>query len=132
MGRLTYTVIKDEKQYSDYCKKVKTLLVEDEKAHADEIELLFVLIEHWDSQHAIFTHLDPIQLLRELMSDHELRAKDLVSILNLSKGTVSKILNYQKGLSKESIRRLSSYFKMSQEAFNRPYTMAKDGLTAKV
>ena len=44
-------------------------------------------------------------------------------ILDLSKGTISKILNYQKGLSKDTIRKLSDYFKINQEAFNRPYKL---------
>ena len=33
------------------------------------------------------------------------------------------ILNYHKGLSKETIRKISDYFKVSQEAFNRPYKL---------
>ena len=57
------------------------------------------------------------------MEENSLKPKDLVEILELSKGTVSKILNYHKGLSKETIRKLSQYFKISQEAFNRPYRL---------
>jgi HTH-type transcriptional regulator/antitoxin HigA len=60
------------------------------------------------------------------MSEHQLKAKDLVDICGLSKGTISKILNYQKGLSKDSIRSLSNYFKVSQEAFNRPYLLRNE------
>jgi len=33
------------------------------------------------------------------------------------------MLNYKKGLSKEAIRKLSAYFKVSQEAFNRPHKL---------
>jgi HTH-type transcriptional regulator/antitoxin HigA len=47
----------------------------------------------------------------------------VVDILPLSKGLVSDILNYKKGLSKEIIRVLSGYFKVNQEAFNRPYKL---------
>ena len=50
----------------------------------------------------------------------------LVEILILSKGTVSKILNYRKGLSKETIRKLSIYFKVSQDLFNRPYKLVSE------
>ncbi len=57
------------------------------------------------------------------MEEHKMKAKDLVEVLNLSKGTVSKILNYQTGLSKETIRKLSERFKLNQEAFNRPYRL---------
>lgn len=57
------------------------------------------------------------------MHENNLKAKDLVAVLGLSKATISKILNYQKGLSKDTIRKLSAYFKVSQEAFNRPYRL---------
>ncbi len=38
-------------------------------------------------------------------------------------GTFSKILNYHIGLSKETIRTLSEFFKMTQKTFNRPYEL---------
>ena len=60
------------------------------------------------------------------MENHDLQAKDLVAIMDLSKGTISKILNYHKGLSKDTIRKLSDYFKVSQEAFNRPYELINE------
>lgn len=57
------------------------------------------------------------------MADHNIKHKDLVDVLVISKGYVSDILNYKKGLSKEVIRKLASHFKISQEAFNRPYKL---------
>ena len=48
---------------------------------------------------------------------------DLAEVLGVSKGLVSDILNYKKGLSKEIIRTLASFFKVTQEAFNRPYRL---------
>ncbi len=55
------------------------------------------------------------------MDEHNMKAKDIVDILDISKGYVSDILNYKKGLSKDVIRKLAEHFKLSQEAFNRPY-----------
>jgi len=60
------------------------------------------------------------------MEEHNMKPKDLTEILGLSKGTVSKILNYRKGLSKETIRKLSDHFKVFQEAFNRPYRLVNE------
>ena len=57
------------------------------------------------------------------MTEHQLKNKDLVGILGVSKGLVSDILNYKKGLSKEIIRNLAKHFSLSQEAFNRPYQL---------
>lgn len=116
-----YTVIKTEKQYKEYCKVLEDLVVHDNEKLYDEIELLNLLIEKWDQDHQTFRDLDPIELLKALMEENKLKSKDIADILNLSKGTISKILSYQKGLSKQSIRKLSEYFKVAQEAFNRPY-----------
>ena len=123
MESLKYTVIKDQEQYEKYCDILESLLLQDEFEVRDEIDLLTLLIEKWDKEHNTFDDLDPVELLKRLMEEHHLKAKDLTEILDLSKGTVSKILNYQKGLSKETIRKLSDYFKLSQEAFNRPYKL---------
>lgn len=123
METLKYTVIKDVKQYIMYCDILEELILNDNRATKDEIELLTLLIEKWDNEHSTFDESDPIQLIKALMDEHDLKAKDLVEILNLSKGTISKILNYHKGLSKDTIRKLSDYFKLSQEAFNRPYKL---------
>lgn len=129
-ANLKYRIIKNEKQYTNYCKELEKLLIKNRKSDQDEIELLTLLIEKFDEEQYQLPDMDPIQLVKYLMSEHNLIAKDLCQILELSKGTVSKILNYQKGLSKETIRRLSSYFKLNQDAFNRPYKL-KDPLNRK-
>lgn len=126
METLKYTVIKDPEQYEKYCDILENLVLQEEQEVQDEIDLLALLIEKWDNEHNTFDDLDPIELLKRLMEEHNLKAKDLTEILGLSKGTVSKILNYHKGLSKDTIRRLSDYFKLSQEAFNRPYKLINE------
>ena len=123
MATLKYTIIKTEKQYFEYCKIHERLGFQDKDKLVDEIELLDLLIEKWDEEHNTFDELDPVKLLKGLMEENQLKSKDMVEILGISKGTVSKILNYQKGFSKVSIRKLSAHFKMYQEAFNRPYPL---------
>lgn len=125
MKTLKYTIIKSPTQYNEYCKVMEDLLggIDTDKDATDEIELLTLLIEKWDAENSIFNELAPVELLQSLMHDHKLKAKDLVGILGISKGLVSDILNCKKGLSKDIIRTLSEYFKVSQEAFNRPYKL---------
>lgn len=120
---MKYKIIKTEDQYDQYCKKLYKLLQTDPIKNEDEVELLTLLIEKYDEENYPIDQLDPIQLLKALMRDHKLKSKDLVQLLGLSKGTVSKMLNYQKGLSKSTIRILSNHFKLKQEAFNRPYKL---------
>ena len=119
------TIIKSVKQYKEYCDALDKLLEKagNSKAVQDEIELLTLLIERWDAEHTTLNEVDPIELLHSLMHDQKMKAKDLVGILGVSKGLVSDILNYKKGLSKEIIRILFAHFKVSQEAFNRPYKL---------
>jgi HTH-type transcriptional regulator / antitoxin HigA len=124
MEALKYKVIKTKSQYNQYCKELENLLEKGgSKAVQDEVDLLTLLIEKWDNEHNSFEEIDPIRLLHSLMEERNIKPKDLVHLLGVSKGYVSEILHYKKGLSKEAIRKLSDYFKVSQEAFNRPYKL---------
>jgi len=125
MASLKYKVITSKSQYKEYSNALEDLVFSGSKDRntKDEIALLNVLIEKWDDEHNTFDELDPVQLLHSLMQDHNMKAKNLVELLGISKGYVSDILNYKKGLSKDVIRKLADHFKMSQEAFNRPYKL---------
>jgi HTH-type transcriptional regulator/antitoxin HigA len=117
MSLLKYKVITSREQYYEYSDTLERLVLArvTTKALQDEIDLLTVLIERWDDDHNSFVSdpfADPISILRSLMDDRGMRAKDLVSILGVSKGLVSHILSYRKGLSKDNIRILSDYFKV--------------------
>ena len=126
MKTLKYTIIKTKRQYNEYCNIIEELLTQDNKNISDEIDLLNLLIEKWDAEHNSFDDLNPVELIKALMEENNLKSKDLIEILDLSKGTISKILNYHKGLSKDTIRKLSHFFKVSQEAFNRPYKLVNE------
>ena len=123
MEALKYKVISSNTQYKEYSKILENLIFSDfkNKNLNDEIALLTLLIEKWDNDHNSYNDLDPVQLLQSFMESHQLKAKDLVDMLGVSKSYVSEILNYRKGFSKVVIRKLAAYFKVSQEAFNRPY-----------
>lgn len=127
METLKYTVIKNEEQYKGYCNELREIVIQNSKENnpiiEDQIDLLTLLIETWDEQHNTLGDLDPIQLLKSLMKDYKMKSNDLAKILRTSKSLISSMLNYRRGLSKEIIRKLSAHFKLSQEAFNRPYKL---------
>jgi len=118
-------VIRNLEQYNNYCNELIAMLEsENPDQYEEEIDLLTVLIEHYDAEHStIRGDADPVELLKLLMKDHRMKAKDLAELLNVSKGYVSEMLNYKKGMSKEVIRKLATRFAMRQEAFNRPYRL---------
>lgn len=125
MKTLQYKIIKTDAQYNRYCDVLEALVDSGKKTKAvqDEIELLNLLIEKYDADHNSFDDADPIELLKSLMKEHKMKAVDLANLLDVSEGLVSDMLNYKKGLSKDTIRILSERFKLNQEAFNRPYEL---------
>ena len=126
MSELKYKVITSKSQYKQYCNQLEALIFSDKaknKNCKEEIALLTLLIAKWDLEHNTFNEVDPIKLLHSFMVEHNMKAKDLVNFLAVSKGYVSDILNYKKGLSKDVIRKLAEQFKVNQEAFNRPYKL---------
>ena len=125
MNQLKYTIIKSKLQYNEYCKILEDFVFRNSKSARvqDEIELLTFLIEKWDQEHGQFMDLDPVSLLKSFMDAHHIKAIELSGILGISRGHMSDILHYKKGLSKEVVRKLSSYFKVRQDAFNRAYDL---------
>ncbi len=125
METLKYKIITSEEQYDKYCKILEELVFQESKSTEvqEEIDLLVLLVEKWDEEHNIFQEPDPVALLKSLMKDHKMKSVDLAKTLQVSPGLISDIVNYKKGFSKEVIRKLAELFKLSQEAFNRPYQL---------
>ena len=129
MDTLKYKVIKSRKQYNVYCRQLEFLLTKGgkNKLLREEADLLKLLVQKWDQDHNSFHEVEPIVLLKSLMESNNMKAADLANLLGVSKGLVSDILNYKKGLSKAIIRKLSEAFKVSHEAFNRHYELTGAG-----
>jgi len=125
MESLHYKVIKSQKQYKEYCNILEGMVMTKKKTQSlqDEIDLLTLLIEKWDEKHNAFSEADPVELLIYLMKVNKLKAVNLSQELEISKSLLSDILHYRRGLSREVIRKLASRFRVSQEAFNKPYKL---------
>lgn len=121
-----FKVIKSKEQYMDYTAKLIKLWENPTDENEDARELLDVLIETWERENSKHENTDPVELIKFLMDNHNLKREHMMEILDVSKSTLSKILNYKKGLSKTVIRKLSEKFKISQEAFNRPYPIKSE------
>jgi len=121
------TNIQSLAQYNHYCTLLEELVFNETKTDAteDEIELLTRLIETFDQQNNSFDASDhtPVSLLKYLMEGRQMKARDLAEQLEVSKGLISDILNYKKDLSNDVVRKLSTLFKVHQEAFNRPFLL---------
>lgn len=89
----------------------------------DLIEVIELVISEYNERMFAVADSDPISFLKDLMETHSLNQQDLCEILGISKSSVSLIMNYQRGLSKDVIRKLSAHFSMRHEAFNRSYKL---------
>lgn len=128
MANLTYTVIKDEEQYYEYCEILEELVFSDEAEECeDEIELLTLLIRTWDDEHRLAKEMDPVELIKSLKKDHELSQNELAEIAGIGKSYISEILNYKKRMSKKVIRNLAEHFKIQQSALNQEYRLEGEG-----
>jgi HTH-type transcriptional regulator/antitoxin HigA len=117
---MKYTIIKSKKQYFEYCSRIELLgeIKKKSKDITDEIELLQLLIDKYDSEQIQRNSIPPHELLKALMTEHGMKGIDLARLLQVSPGLVSDMLNGKKALSKNSIRILSEHFRVKQEAFN--------------
>ncbi|MFM7023595.1 MAG: type II toxin-antitoxin system HigA family antitoxin [Flavobacteriales bacterium] len=126
---MKYTRITTKTQYREYCKKYEkiiTLCVSRglDETKNEEAELLFVLIKDYDERHSYKTvKSNPVEFIRHLMEDNKISAARLAMEIGVSKGTISDILNYKKGMGKTFIRKTAEYFKIDQAKLNVKYNL---------
>ncbi len=122
---IKYKIIKSLSQYNEYCNKHEALLLEDEEANLDEIELLELLIEDYDQRKMKEKGdvLNPVELLRSLMGDSNISQSELAKSLDVSRQLINDFLNYRRNISKGMVLKLAKYFSMTQEAFSRRYEL---------
>jgi HTH-type transcriptional regulator/antitoxin HigA len=98
MANLKYTVVKSDSQYYKYCDILEELVQSglNSPDAVNEYELLYLLISDWDDKHSLRPDLDPIELVKVLMEEHNLNQTELADIAGIGKSYVSQILHYKK------------------------------------
>jgi HTH-type transcriptional regulator / antitoxin HigA len=85
-------------------------------AEKELAELLTLLIENFEETRYRLPRAKPLEALRFLMEQHELKQKDLVKVFGTA-SIVSEVLSGKRELNKEHIKRLSRRFHVSPELF---------------
>jgi HTH-type transcriptional regulator / antitoxin HigA len=85
-------------------------------AEKELAELLTLLIENFEETRYRLPRAKPLEVLRFLMEQHQLKQKDLVKVFGTA-SVVSEVLSGRRELNKEHIRRLSRRFRVSPELF---------------
>lgn len=91
---------------------------------ADELEVLAVLIEAYETKHYPIGPVEPVEFLKAFM-EHTGRTQPDLAALFGSAPRASEILNKRQALTVEMIHRLASEWKIPAEALVSPYSIAE-------
>lgn len=89
---------------------------------ADRLDVLAMLIEHYERQHYPIPDPDPVDFLNHVMEARGLSRKDMETYIG-PRGRVSDILNRVRPMTLDMIRRLSSGLQLPAEVLIRPYPL---------
>ena len=99
-------IIKNKKQYKEYLQRVDDLMnkkVKKNTPQGDQLELLLLLIKHYENENFPIDYPDPIDIIKLTMLEKGVRNKDLVGKIG-SKGYISSILSKRKPLTLETAK----------------------------
>jgi HTH-type transcriptional regulator/antitoxin HigA len=89
------------------------------RAEKELAELWTLLIEDFESKRYELPQAKPLDVLRFLMEQQELKQKDLVDVFG-TRSIVSEVLSGKRKLNKDHIERLSRRFHVSPDVFFKP------------
>jgi len=96
---------------------------------AERLEVLTLLVEHYEKTHFSISDPDPIEFLEHVMDARGLTRKDLEPMIG-RRGRVSEILKRARPLTLEMIRRLVSQLNLPAEVLVRPYALREEFIEA--
>lgn len=115
-------VIKTRKDYEAATARLAEIF--DAKAgskEADELEVLAILVDHYEEKRFPIENPDPIEAIKFRMDQLGLKQKDLEKIVGY-KSRVSEILNRKRKLTLGMIRKLSTALSISPEILMQNYS----------
>lgn len=86
------------------------------RAERELADLITLLVENFEEQHYQLPKASPLEAVRFLMDQHNLRQKDMLDVFG-TRSVASEVLSGKRELSKEHIRRLSERFSVPVEIF---------------
>ena len=122
--------IHNKKEYKAALIEIEQLWTAPAKsAEADRLDVLALLVEHYEKTHFPIADPDPIEFIEHVMESRGLSRKDLEPVIG-PRGRVADILNRTRPLTLEMIRRLVSQLNLPAEVLVKPYAMRKDLMAA--
>jgi HTH-type transcriptional regulator / antitoxin HigA len=111
-------VIDGEEEHRRDIEILERLTAQETVSEAEKklIALLTVLVEQFENKNYPVLDVGPLDIIRHLMEEHQLRQKDLTDVFG-TESIVSDVLNGKRDLNKDHIKRLSERFKVSPAVF---------------
>lgn len=98
-------------------------------AEAERLDLLTLVVAHYEKTHVPMADPDPIELIEHVMESRGLSRKDLEPMIG-PRGRVADILNKTRPLTLEMIRRLVDQLNLPADVLVKPYLLREELLAA--
>ena len=122
--------IRNKKQYKAVLNEIEQLwLAPATSREAERLDLLCLLVEHYEKTHFPIDDPEPIEFIQHVMESRGLSRKDLEPMIG-PRGRVADILNKTRPLTLEMIRRLVTQLNLPADVLVKPYALRKELLAA--
>lgn len=109
-------VIKNKTDYEKALKSMEAVFDEKKGPLAEYAETLAILIEHYEEELYPIKEASPLEILKFLMQQNNLKQKDLIGVFG-GKSAVSEILNDKRPMNLKHIRKLAEKFHLKPATF---------------
>jgi len=117
--------LKTETDYEAALAHISELMdAEPDTKEGDELEVLSVLVEKYETMHHPVDAPDPVQAIRFQMEHYGLKDKDLIEYIGQS-GRVSEVLAYKRKLTLPMIRRLHAGLNIPTKSLIQDYELKR-------
>ncbi|HWD39846.1 MAG TPA: hypothetical protein VG944_13435 [Fimbriimonas sp.] len=106
MKTVTVPVIKSSENLREALNRVEELMRSEHDDADDELQILTLVIQQYETEHFAFRSPDPIEMIELVLTERNLKAKDLVPCIG-SQPRVSEVLGRKRGLTLDMMRKLS-------------------------
>lgn len=116
-------ILKTDEDYESALKRLEEVFdAPADTPEGEEAELLALLIEKYEAEHYSIPDPDPIEAIKYMMEQNNMKQSDLAALLG-DKGNVSKVLNKKRKLNLEMIRKLHDVLKIPYSVLMQDYSL---------
>ena len=117
--------LKTENDYEEALSRINKLMdAAPDSADGDELDVLTVLVENYETIHHSIDTPDPIQAIHFQMEQFGLKDKDLIPYIGQS-GRVSEVLAYKRKLTLPMIRKLEAGLNIPTKCLIQDYKLKR-------